>query len=1207
MQVGLAALWRAWGIEPAAVVGHSMGEVAAAHVAGALTLEDAAAVICRRSRLLRRISGQGEMAVVELTLAEAEAALAGYEARLSVAVSNSPRSTVLSGDPAALAAVLAALEARGVFCRRVKVDVASHSPQVDVLREELLAALAGIRPARARVPMRSTVTGALVDGTELGASYWADNVRQPVRFAAAVQALLADGHALFVEVSPHPLLVPAVEEMLRAARPADAAGVGAAGVGAAGMAIASLRRAHDERAAMLESLGALWARGQSVAWSQLFPGGGRRVPLPTYAWQRERHWLETEVSQARVHTGGHPLLGQGMTLSTQPGTRVWETPVSVRRVPWLGDHRIQGVTVVPGTAYLEMALAAAADDGGRAGPHEITEVVLSQALAFADNATATVQLVTTEEPAGRRFQIASLAPGAARASWRVHCQGALRRTEHAAAPTPLDLDAIRARFGPSEPAPAFYAEHRTIGFDFGPSFQGLVELWRGDGEALGRVQLPEAAGSIAAYRMHPALLDACLQAMGGLTRRNSLTTPWVPVEVGSLRLWQPPAGELWCHARERREGPPPGDRRSCDLQIVDGTGAVVVEISGLVVQRLEARALQREEHEEHEEDEWLLALDWEPAAVGAPAPPTGRWLLLGGGELGAALRGALEAAGHAAVHAPVGELGADPDPARALLAEAFGGQAPTAVVHLGSLEVSGELDAGTVEAALTRGPDSALVTVQALAAMSYREAPRLWLLTRGAQAVAQDAVAVAQAPLLGLGRVIALEHPELRCVRVDLDPARPEGEPHALLAELLANGAEDEIAWRAGQRFVGRLARGAPDARPRASGSAGPGHAAEGAIRRDGSYLVTGGLGGLGLSVAGWLADQGAGHLVLLGRSGAASPEQQAAVAALSARGARVTVARADVADRGQLERVLHEVDATGMPLRGIVHTAGILDDGLLLQQTPARLRPIMASKALGALHLHELTRAMPLSFFVMYSSSAGLLGTPGQGNYAAANTFLDALAQHRKALGLPALSIAWGAFSEVGLAARPDLAERRDGSGMRSIRPEQGLSVLARLLAGDRAQIGVVSFDAQQWAAAICPTAGVTQRFSRLLAAPPEAPGRSNGGSALLARLAAAAPDERIVLVEQALRSQVSQVLRLAESKLDVHAPLTSLGMDSLMGLTLKHRLKRELAVEVPLIRLLSDTTVVELTRFLDAQMTDPTALPQKDPPGAGWVDVEL
>ncbi len=912
MQIALAALWRSWGIEPSAVVGHSMGEVAAAHVAGALSLEDAVAVICRRSLLLRRISGQGEMALVELTVPEAEAALVGYEQRLSVAVSNSPRSTVLSGDPAALAEVLSALEARGVFCRRVKVDVASHSPQVDPLRGDLIAALAALTPRAAAVPVRSTVTGAALAGPELVAGYWADNLRQPVRFAGAVEALLGEGYGLFVEVSPHPVLTPAIEEMRAAAA-------------SRGAVVGSTRREQPERRALLEALGGLWAQGATVAWDGLFAATARRVPLPSYPWQRERYWLD--VAQVR-------------------------------------------------------SLAAAED--------------LPAVVRYDDDVVATGTHATEHDD-----------PGA------------------------------------------------------GPSRRG---------------------------------------------------------------------------------------------------------------------------------EDWFIELDWEPAAAPAPRSSSGRILLLGDtGGLGAALGAALETEGYTVSRSASFPADASAEPA------------PSAVVHLGSLEDDGTLGAPGIEASLRRGPDSVLSLVQALAGSETAAPPRLWLVTRGAQAVDGLAVSVLQAPLLGLARVLAMEHPELRCACVDLDPARPDGEVRALVAEIVGDGDEQEIALRGGARRVARLVRRSPEARP--SASAGP-PAPAFPLRADGTYLVTGGLGGLGLRVAGWLAGKGAGHLVLVGRSGAASAEQKAAVTALEARGARVSVVRADVAVRAQIEPVLAEIAASGAPLCGVVHAAGVLDDGVLAQQSPARLRAVMAPKALGAWHLHELTRDLPLDFFVLYSSAAGLLGSPGQGNYAAANTFLDALAHQRRALGLPALAIDWGAFSEVGLAAaRDDRGARLAERGAAGMTPDEGHAALERLLASGAVQMAVAPLDMRTWAE-FHPAAAASPMFARLRTAAPAPPADAEG---LAERLARAEPAARTALLQGFVRGAVSRVMRIPESQLAESEPLVRLGLDSLMGVEIKHRLKRETTVDVPMTRLLRDLSVTRLAQLLLDGMSAPAAAAAERRETTAWMDTEL
>jgi NADPH:quinone reductase-like Zn-dependent oxidoreductase/acyl carrier protein len=367
-------------------------------------------------------------------------------------------------------------------------------------------------------------------------------------------------------------------------------------------------------------------------------------------------------------------------------------------------------------------------------------------------------------------------------------------------------------------------------------------------------------------------------------------------------------------------------------------------------------------------------------------------------------------------------------------------------------------------------------------------------------------------------------------------------------------------------------------------------------VRPDGSYLVTGGLGGLGLSVAGLLAERGAGQLILVGRSGVTQPAQQEAIKALQARGTRVTVVQADVADEGQLERLLGDVAASGLPLRGVIHAAGVLDDGFLPQQTPERFRKVMAPKVLGAWNLHRLTEKVPLDFFVMYASASGLFGSPGQGNYAAANTFLDALAHHRRAHGMPGLSVDWGPFSEVGLAAaQENRAARMATRGMRILTPDEGLTALSTLLDARRVQTAVLSLDVRQWLE-FYPAAANSRTLSKLVTAGAEGAGRQAGDRAVLDRLAAAPADERAGVMEELLRKQVSQVLRIGESKVDAQSPLTSLGMDSLMGLELRNRIETLLGVKMPATILWTYPTVAALSVHLLGELGLAEVAPEPD-----------
>jgi acyl transferase domain-containing protein len=564
VEVGLAALWRSWGVEPDVVVGHSMGEVAAAYVSGALTLEGAAAVICRRSKLLSGLSGGGEMAVVELSLEEAEAAVKGREDRVSVGVSNGPRTTVLSGEPVALGEVLAELEAREVFCRRVKVDVASHSPQVEGLLLELRDALCDVKPREAAVEMRSTVRAAVLEGPELDAGYWAENLRERVRFWEVLRGLLGEGYGFYVEMSPHPVLTPVIEEARKSAE-------------VAGCAVGSTRREQDERQALLESLGGLWTAGLALDWERLFPTGGRRVPLPTYPWQRARYWHETAPRDHLPRSGEHPLLGEGRELFTRTDLRVWQTRLDRARLPWLVDHQIQGAIMLPGAAVLEMALTAGAALFGDVAL-VIEDLRFVDGLVLTEDAAAEVQLVTTREGSTRaHFELASRAG----AGWTALARGWIACLDCDEVREVPSLDLLRARLSAPESRDDTYDALRGCGLDYGPAFRGLSELRLGDSEALARVSIEHGP----AYQFHPAALESCLQVV---SRVLGAEEPWmhVPVGLGSLRMLKQTGSELWCYARlEPRSSGDSGDRRRAELWVLDAAGALVLEIVGLWVQR----------------------------------------------------------------------------------------------------------------------------------------------------------------------------------------------------------------------------------------------------------------------------------------------------------------------------------------------------------------------------------------------------------------------------------------------------------------------------------------------------------------------------------------------------------------------------------------------------------------------------------------------
>lgn len=1218
IQVALAALWRSWGIEPQAVVGHSLGEVAAAYVAGVLSLDDAVRVVCHRSCLIKPTVGQGAMATVELSIEDAGRALAGFENSVSIAVSNGPTSTVLSGDPVALATILDQLQGKDIFCRMVKVDFASHSPQMEPLRADLLLALQGLQPQAESVPIISTVTGQVRHGAAFDALYWARNMREPVLFSNAVQSLVAEGHDIFLEISPHPILLSALQQ-------------GFHHFGQDCAVLPSLRREEDERTVLLGSLGALYSLGYEVDWRLIYPSGGRCVQLPFYPWQRERFWLDPSTERhgeqvSRCGTGDHPLLGRHWETPLSAGTHFWETTLDKTSRPYLDDHRIQGVAVLPVSAYVEMALAVA-DEVFGAQSVVLEDIAFRQALFLPEGGLSAIQVTLSPCVDGVAvFHVYSRAEGMAHADkpWSLHATGKICLQQDDSV---IIADAgretlveMQARCVEQISGPDYYRRLDESGIHYGPFFQSIDQLRWNNGDMLAEVRVPDGPG---AGRMHPAILDAGLQVLGAAlavestgSDRQGLT---LPTRIDRLRVYGRPGHHLWSHARiGHREG----NATTGDVQLFDEAGQVVVGIDGLCFEYLGEDAPQRAA--DHFDD-WLYEFQWLPKerAAGKASTPVDRasWLIFTDrGGVGEALAAFLRARGERSILVTGGESFDRTDgehyrirPERAddihrLFAAALSSDQPgcRGVVHLWSLDAPPpeETTVASLKAAQGLGCGNVLLLVQELARRQSPDLPRLWLTTQGAQAAGEKSspLSVAQSPLWGLGRVIAQEHPTFWGGLVDLEPGAspPDAVARQLGEEISEADGENQLAFRQGCRYVGRLVRRRPSVRP----------ASPLRWRADGSYLISGGLGDLGLLVARWMVEQGARRLILLGRTklpprskwrsvktGSRAAHQITVIRDLESLGASVHLASVDVADEGELSRFLDAFRAEGWPpIKGVVHAAGVLQDGLLAQLDVVALNTVLRPKVMGAWLLHRLLQNVPLDFFILFSSAGSVLGQAGQGNYAAGNAFLDALAHHRQAEGLPALSVDWGAWAGEGFAdsvGGKRLAQRLTLLGISSIAPKQALEILGRLLAQRAAQVVVVPVDWKRFRA-FYPEGSIAPLFSELARDEAENLRLAGGTSERREALLKAEPAERRQLLQSYLSEQVARVLGLSPSKLDPQQPLSQLGLDSLMAVDLKNRIAVDLKVNVPVAKFLQgfsvDQAVTQVLEQLAAEVVDPT-----------------
>ncbi len=1517
--VGLAALWRSWGVEPAAVIGQSMGEVAAAHVAGALTLDDAARVICRRSRLLKSLAGRGAMALVELSMADALLAIEGREDRVSIAVASGPRTTVLSGDAATLDEIVAGLESRDVFCRRVKVDVASHSPQVDDLRDELRASLDGITSTRSDIPFYSTVTAGRADELPLDTFYWVRNLRDPVLFAPTVDQLVADGHRLFFELSPHPVLVPDISAV----------------IGGQGAAVGSLRRAQSDLTSMRVAAGELWAAGYPLDWESILPSRRRaHPPLPLYPFQRQRHWLDATLpldgappARGGRQETGHVLLGHHVESSATPGTHIFQTAIDLRLVPFLADHRIGETVIYPAAAYLEMVTAGTSAAFG-AGSYRIEDVEFKRALVLAPDAPRVLQLVLTTQIDGSiSFRVSSEDSAAGASQWTPCATGRVVRShEQDGGPAVVALDPLRGPATEVISGDQHYDTMTRLGLSYGRAFRTVSQAWRGDGVALGRLELRPTAGVTANLTVHPAVLDGAFQLLAAAIPREIVDVAdedvWVPVGVREMRVF----GDRPISWARAQTYPVDGGRLEGDVVLMDEDGSVVVDVRGLRVQRLDAVLSPGAD----DRTSWFYRPVWREL----PAPPAieaaaGTFVLLGDPGVAAALGDRLEHAGARWVSAPAaalyrrGRMDVEAAEAvlRTLLPDGPGAVRGMLVIAEGTVPAGVRLTGEEVSALQPQGCGMALLMVQALVRLGWSDLIPLWLVTVGAQAVLDDdQVDVAHAALWGFGRTLALELPEFRARCVDLS-GLPE-DIGLLCAVLVAPDRENQIALRGGRRFAARLERGlhgagerepvpvvdgepsyrlrstrpgvldnltllpeprrAPDpdevevvvkaaglnfsdvmkalgiypgaidgelvlggecagvvtrvgdplttglrpgdrvltvasnalsshvtvaarhARPipqdwtfeeaatvpiafltayyglvhsarlaagervlihAATGGvglaavqlaqlvgaeifatagnevkrsylhslgirhimdsrsmdfaeeimrttdgegvdvilnslAGPGiprglavlrpfgrfieigsrdifqntpldlgllarnitltalnidrgfrerselmislldeifqhidagrlrplptnifpisevtagfhHMAQarhigkvvfqmddpharvvGAVqaprlRPETTTVITGGLGALGLHVAGSLIERGARRVDLIGRRGEEEVSERArtAIGALRATGADVVVHRADVADHAALGAVLAGIADDGATIGGVVHAAGILEDSLLLGMDWSQFELSLAPKLTGAWNLHSLTRHLPLDFFLMFSSAASVIGSPGQANYAAANAFLDALALHRRRQGLPAVTINWGPWTEGGLADTAERGGRLATRGLRSLTAAQALAAMAQVLTAGAEQSVVLPVDirrSQRLLTAIGPIPLLDELVGSAI--------EDAADSEIRRELLALEPGpRRRALLEKHLLDQIAQVLRIPAEDIDSETPLHTLGFDSLMALELRNRLEASLGVTLSATLAWNYPTVADIAPHLGEKMGAP------------------
>ncbi|WP_218020157.1 type I polyketide synthase [Nocardia anaemiae] len=1143
-EVALYRLLESFGVTPDVLIGHSIGEVAAAYLAGLWSLEDACRLVAARGRLMGALPEGGAMLAIGASETEVNEVVARYPDSVSVAAVNAPEALVISGDEDAIAEIEAFFAERGRKTSRLRVSHAFHSHRMEPMLAEFESVAKDLTYNRPHLPVVSNVSGQLAGDEVLQPSYWVRQVRAAVRFAPGIETLVSSGVRRFLEVGPNAVLAAMTRQTLPEA--------------AQSLVAAAARRDHDEPRQFLTMLAHAHTSGVSVDWTPLLRHPAvRRVPLPTYAFQHQRFWLPPR-SEATGDTLGHPLL-TGVVPVAGKDEFVFTGRFSLSTDPWVADHMTYGTVVLPSATLVEFLLVA----GGRIDCGVVEELTLeAPILPSADDEVELQVSVQEPDPTGRRpftfyFRKSSRRAG----EWVRNASGVLApswdgddalldRLREKAWP-PADAETLDTSWIPERIA-------KGSGLEYGPAFIGVDAAWQRDGTVFSEITLDTAAApEPERFDLHPALLDLVMHAgLAGLAWREQDSDPntgRLLFRWGGARLHQPLVKATTLRVIAVASGP-----ETVSVATVDDSGRPVISVDAVVMRPYDVKQMRATLAGD---DADLYEIQWTPAPTATSSVSVDRLAVLG----------SVPVAGIETGYPSASELAAAQD-------------IPDVVIW------RPEATAAADDPTAVRGHlENVLATVQAWLAEDRLADTRLVVVTTNGAALPGMAPDLAAAAVWGLMRSAQSEYPGRFIL---LDAAAPMDYPTLVGAMIAAD--EPQAVVREGTLLVPRLAKA------RAEHDAEPGRAHPSSDRHAtpsfgaGTVLITGGTGGLGALVARHLvAAYGVRQLLLVSRRGETADGAMELVSELSAAGASVRVAACDVGDREALRALLDSIDAEH-PLTGVVHAAGVLDDGTVAGLTTEQLRRVFGSKAAAAWHLHELTRDHDLSAFVLFSSVAATIGSAGQGNYAAANAFLDALAHRRRAEGLSAISLAWGPWnSAAGMTGGLDRSAvaRWERLGLHPLGNDEGLR-LFDAATGRAAHLVAIGFDPAQ-----------LRRGARNDAVPtvfrgflPRTTDRTAAASSSLGTRLSRVPEaRRAEVVLELVREHAAAVLGHGSAEdISPDERFDALGFDSLGGVEFRNRLAKATGVQLPSTLVFDHPTAAAVATLLHAKIEGTEAGPR-------------
>nr|AGZ05273.1 McyD [Nostoc sp. 152] len=1106
LEYALAKLWQSWGIQPSALLGHSIGEYVAACLAGVFSLEDALQLVSQRGRLMGELPHNGAMVAIYADYETVTAYIAPYSNQVNIAAANGAI-TVISGLNEIVEQLEKLFIEQSYKTRRLAVSHAFHSALMEPILDEFAKVLQRVSFHQPSLTIISNVTGKPIGKEIATPDYWLQHIRSTVHFGKGFQFLIDSGYRCFLELGAKPVLLgmarlsSQIKEVLY---------------------LPSIVPGKDEQAQMYRSLATLFVNGYSVEWAKVFKQG-TRIDLPTYPFQRERYWLSnSQFSVADVKTKLHPFINDFKKLAT--GEIIFEGEISSDNPGYLEGHQVFGKILFPATGFIEAVLAASQKifaDG-----LTIQNVSIHQGLVLSQSLTTLQMIFKPQKSSGYGFEIFSF--DSLQDKWVLHVGGEVNEKF-----TQRRRDA-EEEGGESVAISRFYELYEQMGISYGQGFRAIEELrYLGNGSqariSINRSLVDER------YCLHPVLLDACFQSIGAAFPEIHGKELHLPYGFSSLEFFGNPGSQVWTRVYMKSDT---NGEMAVDVDVYDEQERLCARFTDLVARRTNPTALQRLWQET--DKNWFYQVEWQKLnSISNVAGNTNNsWLVFVHHDTALSqLVNLFKKAGEQVITVEIGDdykcrsqnnfvinLSQKYDLER-LYQEAYpSGKFPTGVIF------SGEADT------VYESCNAALYLIQTITA-KWKKLPDLWLLTRVAnQVLADDYVQPEQSGLWGLGAVINNEYPQMRCVCLDLSPTAEPDEAEFLFNELHTSSNESRLALRQGNRYGARLVPATI-----------PPPQKQQLVSKEGAYLITGGLGKLGLIVADWLSKMGAIHIVLCSRNVKSQPE---AIASLIKNGTQVTIIGADITSPTDIEQIFSRFGTDLPPLRGVIHAAGVLDDGLLKNQTWERYQNVMRPKVEGTLLLDRYTRNLSLDFFITFSSAAVILGSPGQSSYAAANAFMDALMQQRQNLGLPGISINWGAWDTGN-----EIDKQRFASwGIKSMSSDTALEYLSKLVLGNISQGAILDIDWSTFNQAF----NINQPFFAEVITPKE----NSKNAKLLEQLKSVPIDERTTTLSQGIEQILREVTGLNTTNvIPQQTSFLELGLNSLMVLEFKNRLENNLA----------------------------------------------